>query len=80
MKAKKIDDTEDLKSGPQVARFIGVDPATVRRYAREGMPRHVLGAGFTRFKLSEVLEWLAQRKRKSKPANVRDIGNRKTSE
>ena len=65
MKAK-IDDTEDLKSGPQVARFIGVDPATVRRYVREGLPRHVLGAGFTRFKVSEVLAWLAQRKRKSK--------------
>ena len=65
MKAKKIDDTEDLKSGPQVARFIGVDPATVRRYGREGMPRHVLGAGFTRYRISEVLAWLADRKRKS---------------
>jgi hypothetical protein len=66
MKQKKKAVEEELKTGPDIARIICVDPATVRRYAREGMPHHALGAGFVRYKLNEVLAWLAQRPRKSK--------------
>jgi hypothetical protein len=67
MKAKK-DTTNDgddgFKSGPNIARIIDVDPATVRRYKREGMPNHKVGPGLVRYKLSEVLAWRAQRKSK----------------
>ena len=55
---------EPLVTGPNVARIISVDPATVRRYGREGCPKHILGPKMTRYKLSEVLAWLAQRKSK----------------
>ena len=65
MKTQKKTVEEEFKSGPQIARIVSVDPATIRRYARdEGMPRHVLGEGMVRYKLEEVLAWLAQRKRK----------------
>ena len=56
---------EDLISGLRVARTIDVDPATVRRWVREGMPCHVLGEGLVRYQLSEVLVWRAARKAKS---------------
>lgn len=55
---------EPFVTGPSVARKISVDPATVRRYHREGCPGHILGPRMTRYKLSEVLAWLAQRKSK----------------
>jgi hypothetical protein len=62
-----IQEAEDkYKSGPHIARHLDVDPATVRRYAREGMPHHVLAPGLVRYRLSEVLEWLAHRLRKTK--------------
>ena len=60
---------EEFKTGPQVARTICVDPATVRRYGREGMPSHSLGPGLVRYRLSEVYAWLATRPRKSKKDN-----------
>jgi predicted DNA-binding transcriptional regulator AlpA len=55
-------ESEQLMKGPAVARYLDVDPATIRRYAREGMPHHILGPGLIRYKLSEVLAWRAQRK------------------
>jgi hypothetical protein len=55
---------EPLEAGPRIARKIDVDPATIRRYGREGCPKHILGPKMTRYKLSEVLAWLAQRKSK----------------
>jgi hypothetical protein len=65
VKSKKTP-MDDFETGPNVARILDVDAATVRRYAREGMPHHVLGEGYVRFKLEEVLAWLAQRERKTK--------------
>jgi predicted DNA-binding transcriptional regulator AlpA len=53
---------EPLVKGPTVARYLDLDPHTIRRYTREGMPHYVLGPGFIRYKLSEVLAWRAQRK------------------
>ncbi len=44
-------------SGPNVARVIDVDPATIRRYRREGCPAHSIGSGLVRYRLSEVLAW-----------------------
>jgi hypothetical protein len=55
---------EPLETGPNIARKIDVDPATMRRYHREGCPGYILGPRMTRFKMSEVLTWLAQRKSK----------------
>jgi hypothetical protein len=52
---------DDLKSGPSIARMLDVDPATLRRWRREGCPHHNIGNGMIRFRLSEVLEWRATR-------------------
>jgi hypothetical protein len=60
----KISPQEQLESGPRIARKIDVDPATIRRYGREGCPRHILGKGLIRYRLSEVLAWRAERKNK----------------
>jgi hypothetical protein len=57
-------ESEQLVKGPTVARHLDVDPATIRRYSREGMPHYILGPGMIRYKLSEVLEWRSKRKRK----------------
>jgi predicted site-specific integrase-resolvase len=57
---------EDLVSGPRIARSLDVDPATIRRWAREGMPAHVIGEGFVRYRMAEVLAWRATRKSKSR--------------
>jgi hypothetical protein len=61
MKLKKLPAEEDLLSGPRIARKIDVDPATVRRWVREGAPHHVLGHKLIRFKLDELLAWRAKR-------------------
>jgi phage terminase Nu1 subunit (DNA packaging protein) len=66
MKTKKQSSEEGFKTGPNIARILDVDPATIRRYSREGCPTHTLGPGYIRYKLDEVLAWLAQRKRKSR--------------
>ena len=71
---------EEFEAGPNIARKLDVDPATVRRYAREGMPHHILGEGMVRYKWTEVLDWLARRPKKSKkqqslqPAQVAKAG------
>jgi len=39
---------EPLEAGPRIARKIDVDPATIRRYGREGCPKHILGPKMTR--------------------------------
>jgi helix-turn-helix protein len=57
MKALK----DDLKSGPNIARMLDVDAATLRRWRREGCPFHDIGHGLIRFRLSEVLAWRATR-------------------
>ena len=63
MKKKPEIDFEDLLSGPVLARKMQVDPATPRRWVREGCPVHYVG-GFKRFDLDEVLAWHAKRRQK----------------
>jgi hypothetical protein len=55
---------DDLLSGPRIARKLDIDPATVRRWVREGAPHHVLGDKLIRFRLDELLAWRATHKRK----------------
>lgn len=57
---------KNLESGPRIARKLDVDPATVRRWVREGMPHHIIGEGLIRYRLEEVLAWRAERKNRSK--------------
>jgi phage terminase Nu1 subunit (DNA packaging protein) len=57
---------EELQSGPRIARILDVDPATLRRWRREGCPHHIIGEGLVRYRLEEVLQWRAQRPNMSK--------------
>jgi hypothetical protein len=49
-------------SGPHVARSLDKDPATIRRWVREGCPCYRIASDMVLFKLSEVIAWRAQRK------------------
>jgi hypothetical protein len=62
IKMMKSVNQEELISGGQVARKMGVDPATVRRWRRsEGAPCYEVGHNLVRYKLSEVQAWRANR-------------------
>jgi predicted DNA-binding transcriptional regulator AlpA len=58
---KPLKPNEKLLSGPSVAKFWDLDPATIRRWRREGAPFHVLGSGLIRYRLSELEQWRASR-------------------
>jgi hypothetical protein len=60
MKLKK-ETQQQLESGPRIARKLDLDPATIRRWAREGAPHHVIGEGLVRYRLDELLAWRATR-------------------
>jgi predicted DNA-binding transcriptional regulator AlpA len=62
MKKSIVLPEEKLLSGPEVAREWCLDPATIRRWRKEGAPSHVLGAGLIRYRLSELKTWRANRK------------------
>jgi hypothetical protein len=62
MKALKLD--EKLLSGPSVAKAWDLDPATIRRWRKEGAPCHILGNGLIRYRVSELEKW-----RTSRPAH-----------
>jgi hypothetical protein len=66
MKHKRLPQAA-FESGPRIARKLDLDPATIRRWAREGAPHHVIGEGLIRYRLDEVLAWRAERKAKSQP-------------
>ena len=61
MKTAKKQKEEPLEAGPRIARKLDLDPATIRRWAREGAPHHVLGDKLVRYRLSELLAWRAAR-------------------
>lgn len=61
MKTAKKQKEEPLESGPNIARKIDLDPATIRRWVREGAPHHVIGDKLVRYRLSELLAWRAAR-------------------
>jgi predicted DNA-binding transcriptional regulator AlpA len=58
---RNVNTEKKLISGPKVADFLDLDPATIRRYKREGCPAHLIGEGLVRYRLSEVLAWRAKR-------------------
>jgi len=60
MKPLRLD--EKLLSGPSIAKTWDLDPATIRRWRREGAPSHVLGNGLIRYRLRELEKWRASRK------------------
>jgi len=64
----------ELKAGSSIARIIEVHEATLRRWAREGMPVHLLGPGLVRYNLDEVLAWRANRPAKGKGERVTRYG------
>jgi hypothetical protein len=56
---------EGCLSGPNIARILDVDVATVRRWHfKEGAPAHPFG-DMLRFKLSEIIEWRTNQVRKT---------------
>jgi Helix-turn-helix domain len=52
---------EDLVSGTIAARKLCVDPATIRRWRREGCPFHAVGHNLIRYRLSELDAWRTAR-------------------
>lgn len=58
---KQLNVGEKLLSGPNVAKTWDLDPATIRRWRKEGAPSHILGNGLIRYKLSELEKWRASR-------------------
>jgi hypothetical protein len=60
--------TAEYISGPKVARKIAVDPATIRRWVREGAPHYILGDRLVRFKLDELLAWRKTHRRSATKA------------
>jgi hypothetical protein len=65
MKTAEKQKEEPLEAGPRIARKLDLDPATIRRWAREGAPHHVLGDKLVRYRLNELLAWRAGRQRQS---------------
>jgi excisionase family DNA binding protein len=62
---------DSLLTTEQVAEYLGVDPATVRRYRERGMPAIVLPGGQTiRYFKSEVEQWLDSLRR---PQTITDL-------
>jgi hypothetical protein len=58
MKTQVFVDEENKLTGSELARHYVVDPATIRRWRRDGMPCHWYSAKMVRYKLSEVEAWL----------------------
>jgi hypothetical protein len=56
---------EDLLSGAKIAKKLGLNPATIRRWRREHAPCHYIG-DIVRYRLSELIAW-----RDGKPARDR---------
>jgi Helix-turn-helix domain len=55
-----VETTEPYSTGPDAARFLRVDPATIRRWRKAGAPCHILGVGLVRYRISELLAWRSQ--------------------
>jgi Helix-turn-helix domain len=66
--APKILEEEEFLTGPELANFYRVDPATVRRWRAQGMPCHRRGYKLIHYKLSEVRQWFKTRRVKEVPA------------
>ena len=47
----------------QIADYLQLRPRTIDRWMTEGMPHYRLGARRTRFKISEVEEWMRRNHR-----------------
>ena len=58
---KRLQVEDKLVSGPSVAREWDLDPATIRRWRKEGVPFHILGNGVIRYNLTELRKWRASR-------------------
>ena len=54
----KILEQEQWLTGPELAKLYRVDPATIRRWRREGAPSRRRGYRLIYYRLSEVERWL----------------------
>jgi transposase-like protein len=61
-----LEPEEDLLSGPEIARKYDLDPATIRKWRRDGAPCHLLYANVRRYKMTELQRWLQNRPKKTK--------------
>lgn len=59
--------SDRLEAPGEIARALQVDPATIRRWARAGCPRHIIGKNLIRYRLSEVMAWLPTRNQGKSP-------------
>jgi hypothetical protein len=80
MKKPKIEIEEPEMDGPEIAERLRVDPATIRRYRREGMPGRKTGYRKCLYRLSLVNAWLEGREaEKEKIRHERALKRAKTN-
>jgi hypothetical protein len=75
MKALK-EPEDDLVSGAVIAKTLGLDPATIRRWRREHAPCHRMGNNLIRYKLSEIVAWRISRE----PVHTKEWLDKRASE
>ena len=68
-KTKPKDDSGLLKGWAAIAKFLGLTPATVQRWARAGMPARREGR-FTVANRADLEQWIAKESGMPKPAHV----------
>jgi hypothetical protein len=66
---------EQLISGGTAARILDVDPATIRRWKREGAPSYHKGHNLIRYKLSELEKWRSERPVKKITASPKEMAS-----
>jgi Ni/Co efflux regulator RcnB len=65
--SKPVKSAEPWQTGPEVAKHYRRDPATIRRWRREGCPSHKKGYKLILYRLSEVDRWLQSREEDAEP-------------
>jgi len=74
-----IEIEEPEMDGPELAERLRVDPATIRRYRREGMPGRKTGYRIFLYRLSLVNAWLEGREAKKEKNRQERVSERTKS-
>ena len=62
--------TLELLTASELAQFLKVTTAAIRKWSTDGCPRVPLGTRLVRFRLNDVLNWLEARSQRAKEGSV----------